>query len=83
MPLGPRVFFISGSSRMNLKLAFEMLTFVSVGFSILISSILRSSLAENTELKKVLKRRACFELYLQFCRRTPFQIESLSPLLDL
>ena len=32
MPLGPRVFVISSSSRMDLILALEMLKFVSVGF---------------------------------------------------
>ena len=60
MPLGPRDFVLSSSSRMDLILALEMLKFVSVGFSTLISSILNGSLAENTELKKRLKREAWF-----------------------
>ena len=45
MPMGPRVFVIINSIRMDLILAFEMLKFVSVGFSTLISSILKDSLS--------------------------------------
>ena len=62
MALRPRVFVISTSRRMDLILALEMLKFVSVGFSTLISSILKGSSAENTDLKKRLKREAWFWL---------------------
>ena len=60
MPLGPRVSVISSSRRMDLILALAMLKFVSVGFSTLIHLILKGSLAENTGLKKRLKRKAWF-----------------------
>ena len=60
MQLGPRVFVLSISIRVDLILALEMLKFVSVGFSTLISSIRKGSLVKNTELKKRIKRKALF-----------------------